>query len=470
MRRLVFSSLRLHSRLRVVSLASLTFVAATASAASTFYYWSLTPQSTFIGLTNTPPSLTNAVTIAGGWRHFLALKADGKVAAWGANEVGQATVPPDLSDVVAISAGEHHSAAVTHGGRLVVWGTSHSPQVDYPPPDLESVVAVACGWGDLTVVLKADGTVGAWGPWFLHLTNFTPGLSNIVGIGAGNTSVLAIRADGTVLEWYDQPMPVPSNVTNVIAVAGGNQHSLALRADGSVVAWGCCNTFGVLDVPAAATNVVAIAARNYAFAALRADGTVIAWGRTQSGNYPFTNPPPLPFVLNIAVSDEGAVALVNPNAAAVPVILGQPRSQTASYGSSVRFSVAVTGWEPLLFQWYFNETNALTGATNRSLVLSNLQFDQAGAYSVRVSNIGGTVWSEPAYLSVVPAMHVDMIPRVRLEGQTGLTYRLDYINAIGDPNAWLNLTNVFLDVSPFYYLDESGVGQPRRFYRAMPLP
>ena len=251
------------------------FGSSLAQGASSFYYWSVTPQGPFIGLTNTPSRLTNAVSIAGGFGHFVALTAEGKVVAWGENSLGQTTVPSNLSNVIAVSAGQYHSAAVTHAGQLVLWGRTSAPQTDYPPSTLDSVTAVACGQHH-TVVLKADGTVGAWGPWYMGLTNFTAGLSNIVGIGAGDDHTLAIRADGTVVHWSSYPFPVPSEVTNIIAVAGGNNHALGLRADGSVVAWGCCNTYGVLDVPVAATNVVAMVARSYANAVLRADGTAIS--------------------------------------------------------------------------------------------------------------------------------------------------------------------------------------------------
>ena len=464
------SSFGIRCWLWVRTLALPAMVAAPASAARTFHYWSMTPEGGLIGLTNTPPGLTNAVAVSGGFAHFLALKADGKVAAWGYNIANQVFVPSGLSNVMAISAGGDRNAALTQSGKLVTWGATEQPSRDYPPLELDNVVAVSCG-GAHTVVLRTDGTVGAWGPWQMNLTDFTVGLSNIVGIGAGDDHSLAIRADGTVAAWDTAATSVPPEVTNVVAVTGGTAHSLALRADGSIVAWGA-NFYGQTEVPVEATNVVAIAARRHASAALRSDGTIIGWGRIQGGNHPFTNPPPfLPFLFSVAVTYEGALALGNPNVATTaPVIFAQPRSQTSSYGSSVRLSVAAHGWGILSFQWYFNDTNALAGATSRALVLSNLQFDQAGAYTVRVSNTGGSVWSQAAYLNIVPAMHVDMVPRVRLDGQTGLVYRLDYINALGDPNVWFNLTNVFLNANPFFYLDESGVGQPQRFYRAMPLP
>ncbi len=57
------------------------------------------------GQTNVPSGLTNAVAIAGGAVHSLALKSDGTVVAWGDNNFGQTNVPTDLTNVVAIAAG-----------------------------------------------------------------------------------------------------------------------------------------------------------------------------------------------------------------------------------------------------------------------------------------------------------------------------------------------------------------------------
>ena len=60
------------------------------------------------------------------------------------------------------------------------------------------------------------------------------------------------------------------------------------------------------------------------------------------------------------------------------------------------------------YQWQFNTTNIL-GATNSSLTLSNIQLADAGNYSVVITNLGGSVTSSNAVLTVTipPA-----IPRI----------------------------------------------------------
>ncbi|HEU5396553.1 MAG TPA: immunoglobulin domain-containing protein, partial [Verrucomicrobiae bacterium] len=60
----------------------------------------------------TVTNIVNAVAIAEGASHGLALKADGTVVAWGSNTYGQTNVPPGLSNVFVIAAGQYDSLAL----------------------------------------------------------------------------------------------------------------------------------------------------------------------------------------------------------------------------------------------------------------------------------------------------------------------------------------------------------------------
>jgi hypothetical protein len=70
-------------------------------------------------------------------------------------------------------------------------------------------------------------------------------------------------------------------------------------------------------------------------------------------------------------------------------------------GSTVVFSVTATGTDPLAYQWKFGGT-IIPGATNSTLTLTNIHPDQAGYYTVRVSDMGGAVTSTYATLTVTP--------------------------------------------------------------------
>jgi len=82
-----------------------------------------------------------------------------------------------------------------------------------------------------------------------------------------------------------------------------------------------------------------------------------------------------------------------------PVITTQPANQTVAVGGTAIFNVAASGSLPLSYQWNLNGTN-IAGATNTSLTLTNVQFSQAGNYTVLVTNAYGSVLSSNAVLTV----------------------------------------------------------------------
>jgi Concanavalin A-like lectin/glucanases superfamily/Bacterial Ig domain/Immunoglobulin domain len=84
-----------------------------------------------------------------------------------------------------------------------------------------------------------------------------------------------------------------------------------------------------------------------------------------------------------------------------PTIISQPQSRTMFQGRTTNFSVTATGTAPLSYQWFFN-SNSLTGRTASTLALTNIQPDQAGPYSVLVTNAYGSLMSSNAFLTVLP--------------------------------------------------------------------
>jgi len=145
--------------------------------------------------------------------------------------------------------------------------------------------------------------------------------------------------------------------------------------------------------------------------------------------------------------------------AVAPRLETAPLSQAAAVGSNAVFSVAASGSLPLSYQWYDNGTHAIHGAVNPSLLLTNLQLAQAGAYSVRVANPVGAVISSPAKLTVYGLAPTLVSPpsgnnvgagatvefSVAAAGSPPLRYRwfVSGTNAIaGGTNSLLRLVNV----------------------------
>ena len=88
------------------------------------------------------------------------------------------------------------------------------------------------------------------------------------------------------------------------------------------------------------------------------------------------------------------------NGVEAPSIKTQPSSQTVQVGDTVSFSVSASGTPLLFYQWYFNGSNALSGATNPILTLVNAQLIDAGDYTAIVTNNTGSATSSVAQLTV----------------------------------------------------------------------
>ncbi len=86
-------------------------------------------------------------------------------------------------------------------------------------------------------------------------------------------------------------------------------------------------------------------------------------------------------------------------AAIGPTFTSQPVSQTVTAGTTVTFSTGASGTPAPTFQWRKDGAN-LPGATNASLVLTNVQAAHAGSYLVVVSNSAGIITSNAATLTV----------------------------------------------------------------------
>ena len=202
-------------------------------------------------------ALTGIIAVSGGAYHTLALNNNGGVTAWGRNEDGETGVPdeaqfdeddpvPGASPVVAVAAGGDgddddnvHSLALTASGRVLAWGNNRFGQANVPVDALSGVTAIAAG-SYHSVALKNDGTIIQWGR---VLTNvLATAQSGITAIAAGDFDTVALKADGGVLEWhYDgrvgTNVPVAAQ-SGVVAIAAGlNVTTMALKNDGSVVQW-----------------------------------------------------------------------------------------------------------------------------------------------------------------------------------------------------------------------------------------
>lgn len=277
-------------------------------------------------------TLSNVSMIAAGDHYGLALRKDGKLVGWGADQYGQATGPAVVSsertngiailarqaatNIMALSAGNGFSLALRRDGKVLGWGHTFEfidQRGNYSPPRvvpacLTNVVAIASKY-DHGLALRKDATVAVcWG-----IAEPPIGLSNIVAIAASEEGYndLALTRDGMVMEWasrYNGVVKQCQGLSNVVAVAaggGGPSQCYALKHDGTVATWNSYSEFAT-NIPGF-ENVAAIAAggaggeaySSYCLA-LKQDGTLTIHSVANYQPIPVTVPEGLSNVVAIA--------------------------------------------------------------------------------------------------------------------------------------------------------------------------
>src|SRR4051812_44602756 len=117
------------------------------------------------------------------------------------------------------------------------------------------LVFLSAGYGRASIVRQ-------WG--YVVANPEMPDASPIAQINTGGDHVLALTANGHLVDWGYNPYGgalAPGGSPTFTKVAGGGYHSLALRPNGTVYAWGY-NAYGQTNVPAGLSGVADIAARD----------------------------------------------------------------------------------------------------------------------------------------------------------------------------------------------------------------
>lgn len=438
--------------------------------------------------------LTNIVAVASGDERGVALTRNGVMLSWAYDQQGPAQIL--ASNIIAIAAGGNHSLALTEDHRVLSWGGGNVPA------NLTNVEAIAAGQLH-SLAVKRDGTVVAWGDNKFDQCSVPLGLTGVVMVAGGHTHSLALKSDGTVVGWGagsgndSGQTRTPPDATNVVAIAAGGFHSLALRASGTIAGWGW-NGFGQLEIPPSDSSFIGIAAGEITSFALTRLPVVTAQPLGQSvragtnvtivveavGTYPWeyqwfhngtnlagaTSPSLHVHLADVQVEDSGHYSAILRNSygsritssasldvqAYPPELTIQPTNQQRLAGGIAAFAVQASGAPPLFYQWFFNDS-VLEGATNATLMLTNVVEVNEGRYKVETRNLYGTNISATATLTVnypptitntvtslTLSAGTNWILRAFVEGNLPIQYQWQFqgLNIAAATNASLVLSNI----------------------------
>jgi hypothetical protein len=206
---------------------------------------------------------------------------------------------------------------------------------------------------------------------------------------------------------------VYSPAAGTVLTAGTNMLTAVFTPTDSTDYTGATNTVSLTVNPAGLTVTANNANRAYGAANPAFTGTITGIQNSDNisatyvttatisspvGTYPITPvlADPNGRLVNYTVTNNNGTLTIG----LPPQITTQPTNQTTDLGMNAQFSVVASGTGTLTYQWWFNQTNLLTGATNTTLILTNVTLAEAGLYSVTVSDVFGSTNSTQAQLTV----------------------------------------------------------------------
>jgi hypothetical protein len=146
-------------------------------------------------------------------------------------------------------------------------------------------------------------------------------------------------------------------------------------------------------------------------------------------------------------------------------------------GDNVTLTVQASGIGPFTYVWkkggevITDIPGHITGANGAALTVTGATAEDAGNYTVEVTNaLGDKVTSSAAAVAIDPLRaNVKMFAGVIIQAAVGKTVKVEYSNDLSS-GSWTTLTQLVLPTSPYTYYDTDSPNHPQRFYRAVEVP
>lgn len=204
-----------------------------------------------------------------------------------------------------------------------------------------------------------------------------------VGSTGGTPGVSSITFDNVSIIHYGPPPPTPPTITAQpvgVTVIPGDTAIFTVAAEGTVpFTYQWRHNGQPIDGATSATFIIPGVEVSHA-----GDYTVVVTNAADS------------------VTSDPATLTVD-TTPVLPMVIVPPFSQTVVSGGSVQLVTRSWGTLPFSYQWKRNGVD-LPGATSANLTLNALTAQQAGAYSVVVTNEAGSVASAPAIVTVTGSL------------------------------------------------------------------
>jgi len=300
------------------------------------------------------------------------------------------------------------------------------PQSQIAGPGTNVTLAVnASGSGPISYAWQFDGTI------LVGVTNDTLTIGNMQASEAGTYTVVmsnpvsVVTAQAVVS--FGNPIFISSPPQSQIAGPGTNI-TLAVNASGSgpiSFAW----QFDATIISGATNDTLAINNMQ----------------ASEAGTYTVMMSNPVSVVTAQAV-----VSFGNPI-----FITSLPQNQVAGPGTNVTLAVNASGSGPISYAWQFDGT-ILSGATNDTLTINNMQASEAGTYTVVMNNSVSVVTAQavvsfgnPIFITSPPQSQVagpgtNITLAVNATGSGPISYAWQFDGTIlnGETNSALTITNM----------------------------